>query len=77
MVCSAGEYHGQVKLVSAQQTFSLFSVHTPDKLSNLFRPGPSPLSTLESGVNDRGVSISASAVSSSSDRQDAVDEGVA
>ena len=65
----------------AQQTFSLCSVHTPDKLRIFLRLGLFSLSTLDSGVSDRGVCVSVSAAvsaagSSLSGGEDAMDESI-
>ncbi len=65
-----------MKLVSVQRTFSLCSVHNPDKLRISLWLETSSFSMLDSGVSDRGVSVSASVVSSLSDGEDGVDGSV-
>ena len=65
-----------MKLVSTR-TFSLCSVHNVDKSFRIFlRLEISSFAMLESGVIDRGVSVSTTAVSSPSEGDDAVDENV-
>ena len=59
-----------------QPTFSLASVHDLDIFRIFVRLELSSLSTLDSGVSDRGESISASAVSTLSEGEEAVDEGI-
>ena len=59
-----------MKLASAQETFSLCSVHNSDKFRIFLRLGLSSLSTLDSSVRDRGDSV----MSRVSDREDTVDE---
>ncbi len=65
-----------MKFVSTQRAFSLCSVHNSDKIGVFLWVETSSSSMLDSGVSDRGVSISASVVSSLPDREDGVDESV-
>ena len=78
IACSAGQHDGRMRLASFQQTFSLCSVHSAVKHNVLSRLEFSSAPTLDTGVSDRGVSItvSDSVMSSLVDGVDAVDESV-
>lgn len=78
IACSAGEHDDWMRLAYCPRTFSLCSVHSADKLEIFSWLELLSAPTLDSGVSDRGVSISVSdsGILGLEDGEDGVDESV-